>query len=72
MTNTRNATADDAMQALLTQTTITPDQAARVVGQSGYTVRLAIERGDIASMRLGRNIRVLSAPLRRQLGLEEV
>jgi hypothetical protein len=65
------AAHDAALKALRTQTTITPDEAALVLGQSGPSIRAAIARGDINSYRLNRNIRVPSAPLRRMLGIDE-
>lgn len=59
-----------AMQVVLHAATCTIPEAAAVLGQSERVVREAVMDGQIASLRLARNIRVLCAPLRRQLGIE--
>lgn len=61
----------EAMARLRERTTVSTYDAMAILGMGEPTVREAIRRGDIASIRLGRNIRVLSAPLLRQLGIEE-
>jgi excisionase family DNA binding protein len=60
---------EEALAALNSQPTITVAQAALVVGHSERTVRESIRDGDIEILRLGRNIRVLSGPLKRKLGM---
>jgi hypothetical protein len=67
----RKTTHAAAMDRLREHTTVSTYEAMAILEMGEPTVREAIRRGDIASIRLGRNIRVLSAPLRRQLGIEE-
>lgn len=59
-----------ARVALDEELTVDVPTAMVLIGQGEHTVRAAIARGDIASVRIGRSIRVLTAPLRRQLGLD--
>lgn len=68
---TRRVAHDDALARVMTQATVNVYDAMAVLGFGEVTVRRAIENGDIATIRLGRRIHVLSAPLRRQLGIDE-
>ena len=61
---------DEATERLMTRATITVYDVMALTGWGETTVRRAIASGDIATIRLGHRIHVLSAPLRRQLGIE--
>lgn len=67
----RTTPRDLAMQRLQSNATVSVYDAMSVLQMGEPTVREAIRRGDIASLRLGRNVRVLSAPLLRQLGMSD-
>ena len=45
------------------------EQARLILGVSDDVCRKAIDAGKIEHLRLGRNIRVLSTPLKRKVGL---
>ena len=62
---------DDARAKLQSNDTISILETAAVTQYGEQAIRQAVRNGDIAAIRLGRNIRVLSAPLRRQLGIED-
>lgn len=70
-TKTRLSRHDEALARLNSKATINVYDAMAVLGLGEVTVRRAIENGDIATIRLGHRIHVLSAPLRRQLGIED-
>lgn len=59
-----------AIKALKTQPTISVAQARLVLGISDAVLRRAIAAEEIESMKLGRNIRVISEPIRKMLHLE--
>lgn len=65
------STLEDAVRALHSQPTITVKEAALVLGMGERVVRTAIASGDIEVLRLGRNIRVLSEPLKKRLAIGE-
>jgi excisionase family DNA binding protein len=60
---------DAAMDAMNSQPTISVEQARLILGVSDDVCRKAIDAGKIEHLRLGRNIRVLSTPLKRKVGL---
>lgn len=60
---------ENAIEAMKTQPTITVAQARLILGVSDAVVRRAIASGEIESLQLGRNIRVLSEPLKRKVGM---
>ena len=62
-------TADQARE-ILSPPTISVVNAGRVLGMSRSVAYDALARGDIPHIRTGRRIRVLTAPLRRKLGME--
>ncbi|MBW1639568.1 hypothetical protein G3H63_10870 [Microbacterium resistens] len=59
-----------AMERLREQPTITVYDTMAILGAGEVTVRRAIAEGDIDSMRVGKRIHVLSAPLKRKLGID--
>lgn len=62
---------DAAMERLLVQPTIDIPDTMLVTGLGEHSVRKLVAEGEIATAKFGvRNIRVLSAPLRAQLGLD--
>ncbi|MBT1516445.1 excisionase family DNA-binding protein [Bradyrhizobium sp. SRL28] len=61
---------DVDLQKLLSRPTITVDDAAKVLGTGRNATYDAVHRGEIDTMRVGGRILVLTAPLRRKLGLE--
>jgi len=61
----------DARERLLRMATMSVDEAAFCLSMSRNQAYKAVKDGDIPSQRFGRSIRVLSAPLRRMLGLVE-
>jgi excisionase family DNA binding protein len=63
---------DIDLQKLLSRPTITVDDAAKVLGTGRNATYDAVHRGEIDTMRVGGRILVLTAPLRRKLGLEAV
>lgn len=67
---TRLSQHDEAMDRLLTRATVNVYDVMALTGWGETTVRRAIASGDIATVRLGLRIHVLSGPLRRMLGIE--
>jgi len=51
--------------------TLSPDQTSLVLGIGPRAVRLALERGELPCLRLGRFRRVPTAALRRLLAVDE-
>jgi hypothetical protein len=68
---TRLSRRDEAMERLMSRATITAYDVMALTGWGETTVRRAIAAGDIATIRPGHRIHVLSAPLRRQLGIDD-
>jgi hypothetical protein len=60
------------IQALLAKPTITPEELFRtgVLPLSRNGVYAAIKRGDIDVLEIGKKKAVITAPLRRKLGLD--
>jgi excisionase family DNA binding protein len=58
------------IEALLAQPTISIDETACLLGTGRHATYRAARRGEFETMRVGGRIRVLTAPLRRRLGLE--
>jgi hypothetical protein len=54
---------------LLSLPTITPEELAGVIRTSRNGAYEAIRRGEVETFNVGRKIKVLTAPLRRQLGI---
>ena len=50
--------------------TVTVDVAARVLNMGRNAAYEAVHRGDIEALRYGKRYKVLTAPLRRKLGIE--
>lgn len=67
---TRLSRRDEATERLMSRATITAYDVMALTGWGETTVRRAIANGDIATIRLGHRIHVLSAPLRKQLGID--
>ena len=61
---------DEAAQ-ILARPTITVADALKVLPLSRNGIYEAIRRGDIKTVRVGKKILVPTAPLRRQLGMDE-
>jgi excisionase family DNA binding protein len=61
----------DVRERLLRMATLSVDEAAFCLSMSRNQAYKAVREGDIPSQRFGRSIRVLTAPLRRMLGLDE-
>ena len=61
---------DIDIHKLLSRPTITVDDAAKVLGTGRNATYDAVHRGEIATMRVGGRILVLTAPLRKKLGIE--
>jgi excisionase family DNA binding protein len=61
----------EARDRLLRMATLSVDEAAFCLSMSRNQAYKAVKEGDIPSQRFGRSIRVLTAPLRRMLGLNE-
>ena len=55
---------------LLKQPLITVPEYARVTRTGRNSAYEAVQRGDVEVMRVGKQIRVLTAPLRRKLGID--
>lgn len=57
---------------LLDRVTITPDELLQsgIFPLSRNGIYQAIERGEIAAVKIGRKKAVITAPLRKQLGIE--
>lgn len=60
----------EALREVTEAATVKVPTVAVLVRQSERVVREAIAAGELPSIRLGRSIRVPSAPLRRMLGIE--
>ena len=62
----------DEIRQLLSRPTITPEQLQRsgIFPLSRNGIYQAIERGEIAAVKIGRKKAVITAPLRKQLGIE--
>lgn len=58
-------------KALAEEPTLTVDEAAELLGMSRSGTYNAIRDGNIPNIKIGRLIRVPSAPLRKLLGIEE-
>ena len=69
MTARKKTPLEEAIAAMKTQPTISVAQARLVLGVSDAIARRAIESGEIEHLRLGRNIRVLSEPLKKKVGM---
>lgn len=63
---------DEALERVRRYPTIDVPTTMALTGFGAAVVRRSVEDGTIASLRFGRNIRVLSAPLRHQLGIKGV
>lgn len=62
----------DEIKALLAQPTITPDQLLRskILPLSRNGIYEAIRRGEIDAIGFGKKKAIITAPLRKKLGLE--
>lgn len=58
------------LQQLVSRPTITVDAASRLLGISRNATYEAVRNGEIESINVGKRRLVLTAPLRRKLGLE--
>jgi hypothetical protein len=63
---------EDEVKALLRRPTISVDDAALVLGIGRNSAYAAVRNGDVESMAVGKRRLVLTAPLRRKLGISEV
>ena len=62
---------DEVEKLLRDNATLTPQVfRTRVVKMSNNKLYAALKRGEIESVRIGRDYHILTAPLRRKLGLE--
>ncbi len=61
---------DVDIQKMLSRPTISVDAAAKLLGTGRNATYDAVHRGEIATMRVGGRILVLTAPLRKALGIE--
>jgi excisionase family DNA binding protein len=61
---------DVDIQKMLSRPTISVDAAAKLLGTGRNATYDAVHRGEIAVMRVGGRILVLTAPLRKALGIE--
>jgi hypothetical protein len=62
---------NEGLRALWSAAIIDVERMRRLLGIGRNTAYNAIRRGDVESIRIDGAIRVLSAPLRRKLGLED-
>lgn len=62
---------DDRLKQALKGLTISVETAGQALGIGRNAAYAAAKRGDIPTLRIGRNIRVPTAPIRRMLGLEQ-
>jgi hypothetical protein len=62
----------DDIIAILERPTCSVGDLGKLLGISKNPAYEAVKRGDFASFRTGRRIHVLTAPLRRQLGVESI
>ena len=64
-------TMEDVLRDIRTNPTVKPwPHIGIALGISRGSVYGLIDRGEIETIRVGRTIRVISAPLRRRLGIE--
>jgi hypothetical protein len=61
---------NEKVEKLLRQPTISVDDAAKVLGIGRNAAYMATRTGQIETMEVGKRKLVLTAPLRRKLGLE--
>jgi excisionase family DNA binding protein len=61
---------DEEIDALLRRPTISVDDTAKVLGTGRNSTYAAVRSGEIESMAVGKRRLVLTAPLRRKLGIE--
>jgi excisionase family DNA binding protein len=66
---TCEGTMDKKIEQLLSQPTITVDEAAKVLRIGRNAAYERVRAGDVASVSMGRRRLVLTAPLKRQLGI---
>jgi hypothetical protein len=61
------------IERLLSQPTITPDQlaASRILPISRNGIYEAIKRGELQVVSIGRKKAIITAPLRKQLGIDD-
>jgi hypothetical protein len=64
------AVTAEQVHEILAPPTTTVEKAGRVLGLSRNVAYEAAARGDFSTIRMGKRILVLTAPLRRQLGIE--
>lgn len=57
------------IERLLSRPTLTADELAGVLRTSRNGAYDAIRRGEVETIKVGRKIKVLTAPLRRKLGM---
>ncbi|GAC47483.1 helix-turn-helix domain-containing protein [Gordonia aichiensis] len=68
---TRIGDTNTAMWAVQNQPTISVKQAAALLQIDRITGYDHVKTGDIPSIKIGRRVRVPSAPMRRMLGIED-
>jgi hypothetical protein len=68
-TITGAATMREDIKEILARPTCTVEEFGRIFGLSKNPAYEAVKRGDVLSIRMGRLIRVPTAPLRAKLGL---
>ncbi len=61
---------DADLLKLLSRPTMTVDNYGRVVGVGRNAAYASVHRGDVETLEVGGRILVLTAPLRRKLGIE--
>jgi hypothetical protein len=61
----------DEIEHLLAKPTITVPQAGAILGVTRNPAYLAAARGDFPTIKVGRSIKVPTAPLKRLLGFED-
>jgi hypothetical protein len=59
----------DDIRALLEQPTCSVEELRKIFALSKNPAYEAVKRGDFPSVRIGRRIRIPTAPLRKMLGL---
>jgi hypothetical protein len=59
----------DEIKRILDQPTCTVEEYGKVVRASRNSAYEAVRRGDVEAIRVGRLVRVLTAPLKAKLGL---
>lgn len=62
----------EVLDRLKTEPTVSVDDTVRATGFARSTIYLAIQRGEIPVIRVGRRMRVPSTWVRAQLGMEAV